>query len=133
MTAPSEFHPLTLERHADRYWRRVSSYGFAAHQPLVPLAGLELSQAALALPVAFVKYGEVFSCVAVVGTRDGEWVLLRIENFNDFSFFELAEVFDHTHGQKAFTILNGFGSALVEHDFAGDEAPGGQPFLTGRL
>lgn len=72
MTAPSEFHPLTLERHADRHWRRVSSYGFAAPQPLVPLAGLELSQAALALPVAFVQCGDVFSCVAVVGTRDGE-------------------------------------------------------------
>lgn len=72
MTATPEFHPLSAERHGDRHWRRVSSYGFAAQQPLLPLAGLELFQAALALPVAFVPQDGGFSCVAVVGTRDGE-------------------------------------------------------------
>ena len=72
MNAPSEFHPLSVERYADRYWRRVSSYGFAAHQPLLPLAGPELFQAALALPIAFIPQEDIFSCVAVVGTRDGE-------------------------------------------------------------
>ena len=72
MTATPEFHPLSIERHGDRHWRRVSSYGFAAQQPLLPLAGLELFQAALALPVAFIPQDGDFSCVAVVGTRDGE-------------------------------------------------------------
>ena len=72
MTATPEFHPLSVERHGDRHWRRVSSYGFAAQQPLLPLAALELFQAALALPLAFVPQAGGFSCMAVVGTRDGE-------------------------------------------------------------
>lgn len=72
MTAAPEFHPVTLERHGERRWRRVSSYGFAAYRPLVPLAGQELFQAALALPLAFAPQEDGFSCVAVVGTREGE-------------------------------------------------------------
>ena len=72
MNAPSEFHPLNIERHASRFWRRASSYGFAAHQPLLPLAGPELFHAAVALPMAFIPQEDIFVCVAVVGTRDGE-------------------------------------------------------------
>ena len=79
MTAPAEFHPLSVQRHGERRWRRVSSYGFAAHQPLLPLAGLEVFQAAVALPVAFVQQEGVFSCVAVVGTRPDECLFVAAD------------------------------------------------------
>lgn len=76
MTATPEFHALSLERHGERRWRRVSSYGFTAHQPLLPLAGLEIFQAALSLPMAFAPQQDGFGCVAVVGTRPGECLLV---------------------------------------------------------
>ena len=72
MIATPQLHPLSIERHGHRFWRRVSSYDFTAHQPLLPLAGMELIQAAQALPIAFVQLEGGFHCVAVVGTRLGE-------------------------------------------------------------
>lgn len=71
MSTTPAHHPLTLERHGTQRWRRVSSFAFF-QQPLLPLAGTELTQAALALPLAFAPVDGGFACVAVVGVRDGQ-------------------------------------------------------------
>ncbi|WP_372826917.1 SapC family protein [Polaromonas sp.] len=72
MTTTPEHHLLSLERHGKQRWRRLTSYAFAAQQPLLPLAGTELTQAALAMPLAFAPVDGGFACVAVVGVRAGQ-------------------------------------------------------------
>jgi len=75
--------PVTKERHATKRWRRVGSYAFASQQTAVTLLGAELGQAVRSFPLAFIKQGETFVLVAVLGlvqdrnvfvTSDGRWL-----------------------------------------------------------
>jgi hypothetical protein len=42
-------------RHADKRWQRQSSYHFAAHDAIAPLAVQELPQAMMAMPIGFIE------------------------------------------------------------------------------
>ncbi len=66
-----EFQPVTPERHASQWWRPSSSYAWAAREVVVPLFGLELSRAVLAVPVAFMRQHDMFIPVAVLGLEPG--------------------------------------------------------------
>ena len=46
----TEFAAITNERHANKVWKRVTDYAFAAEDTVIPLVGVELSKAALAMP-----------------------------------------------------------------------------------
>jgi len=75
--------PVTPSRHAAMRWRRFASYAFAADRAVIPLVGAELGRAAVAFPVAFLRQGESFVPVAVLGVEsnrnlfvgeDGRWL-----------------------------------------------------------
>jgi len=51
----TEFAAITPERHAQKVWKRVTDYAFAAEDTVIPLVGVELSKAALAMPTGFIK------------------------------------------------------------------------------
>lgn len=76
MSTPHSYQPVTHERHAHRRWFRYTSYGFAAREVVLPLLGPELSRAALSLPIAFVRSGDVFIPTAVLGVEDGKNLLV---------------------------------------------------------
>jgi hypothetical protein len=62
---------VSKETHAGRSWKRFESYGFASEDNLVPLVGAEISRAALALPMAFIKQQNYFSLVGVLSLTPG--------------------------------------------------------------
>jgi hypothetical protein len=66
-----EYHPVTPERHASRWWHAPSSYSWATRDTAVPLAGSELARAALHLPIAFMRDGESLMPFAIVGLESG--------------------------------------------------------------
>ncbi|WP_336488259.1 SapC family protein [Methylobacterium nigriterrae] len=68
----SQIQPVSPERHGRLRWRRYSSYAFAASTAVVPLAAAEISQAALALPLAFIQRDEHWSLAAVLGLLPGQ-------------------------------------------------------------
>ena len=63
--------PLTWARHGRFMWRRFRCYDFASHMSCVPLAGQELSQAVLSLPIAFQAGPAGWQVVALLGLEDG--------------------------------------------------------------
>ncbi|MGQ9658681.1 MAG: SapC family protein [Thermochromatium sp.] len=74
---------ISRERHGKKGWKRHASYAFAAHTALVPLVAAELPKAALSLPIAFVRQGERYLPMAVLGIEpttnlfvapDGRWL-----------------------------------------------------------
>ncbi|AWN35777.1 hypothetical protein DK427_08475 [Methylobacterium radiodurans] len=64
--------PVSRERHAHLRWKGFSSFAFAASTTLAPLAAAEISQAALALPLAFIERDGHWSMAAVLGLMPGQ-------------------------------------------------------------
>ena len=62
----SSIHPVTRSRHTGLRWKRFSDYHFAATTAVAPLAAAEITQAALALPLAFIQRDEGWSMAAVL-------------------------------------------------------------------
>jgi len=62
---------VSREQHANKHWKRYSSYSFAAGDAVVPLVVQELSRACLSLPIGFVKSPNGFQIVAVQGLQPG--------------------------------------------------------------
>jgi hypothetical protein len=71
LPSTSSYAALSKERHAGKRWQRHSSYHFAAHDALAPLATQELPQAMMAMPIAFIISGAAFDLVAVQGLAPG--------------------------------------------------------------
>ena len=67
---------ISREQHANKRWKRYTSYSFAASDAVVPLVVQELPRACLALPIGFVKTDSGFQLVAVQGLLPGKnlWV-----------------------------------------------------------
>jgi len=67
---------ISREQHADKRWKRYSSYSFAAGDAVAPLVVQEISRACMNLPIGFVKADDAFQLVAVQGLRPGKnlWV-----------------------------------------------------------
>lgn len=77
------FAPISTERHADRHWRGCTSHAFARDLVVAPLAAAEISRAALAFPVTFLKEDAGFVPVALLSldaqrnlfvAPDGGWL-----------------------------------------------------------
>jgi hypothetical protein len=74
---------ITRQTHMNKSWTWFTSYRFAARECFVPVAAVEIPDAALRLPLAFVKQQEHFILVAILsltpGTNlfvspDGQWL-----------------------------------------------------------
>ena len=77
------YHAISIERHANKRWDRLSNYAFAAAEPVIALTAAELSKAIMSMPVAFIAQGETYVPAAVLGVQsgnnlfvapDGRWV-----------------------------------------------------------
>lgn len=58
---------ISLERHGNKRWKRISSYSFAAKDSICTLVAQELSNAMQSLPVGFVAHENSYALVAVLG------------------------------------------------------------------
>lgn len=67
----TEFAAITPERHANRAWKRYSSYAFAAKETVIPLLGAELSKAAPDMPIGFIRTGEAYELVGITSLQPG--------------------------------------------------------------
>lgn len=102
------FVPLNKLEHATQTWRRPANYAFAASEALAPVVSMEVGMAAVNMPLAFTKAGNLIQLVAVMGSKpgknnfvskDGQWLGLyvpavlrafpfrlgRVEGRNDFA------------------------------------------------
>lgn len=79
----AELTRLDRTQHATKRWRRITSFAFASSFATLPLAGIELGRAALAMPIAIAKREEKFIPVALLSLRpntnmfvgpDGRWL-----------------------------------------------------------
>lgn len=68
----TEFLAINPERHANKVWKRYTSYAFAARETVIPLLGAELSKAVPALPIGFTRDQDRYQLVAVTSLRPGE-------------------------------------------------------------
>lgn len=68
----SNLQPVSFSRHGNLLWRRSADYQFAAATVVAPIAASEVSQAALALPLAFVQQGGHWRLAAVLGLVPGQ-------------------------------------------------------------
>lgn len=67
----SDFRPISRERHAHKKWLAPRDFAFAADRHIVPIVNAEIGHAARALALGFVKTGEAFALVAVLGLTPG--------------------------------------------------------------
>lgn len=79
----SQLAAISRERHAEKRWRRHTSYAFAEHTALQPVVLAEVAKAAMSLPLCFARQGESYVPAAVLGlqpernlfvARDGRWL-----------------------------------------------------------
>lgn len=70
---------VSRDRHANKRWKRYSSYQFAAGDAIAALVLQELPKACMALPIAFVVSGESFIPVSVQGLQAGQNLLVSPE------------------------------------------------------
>jgi SapC len=78
-----KFVPLSRQRHGGMRWSRPKTYGFAAQEASVPVAGLELAAVATNMPMGFIKVKERLHLVALLSLEprrnlfthpDGRWI-----------------------------------------------------------
>ena len=67
----TEFAAITTERHIQKVWKRVTDYVFAAGDTVIPLVGVELSKAALAMPTGFIEQEGGYQLVAITSLQPG--------------------------------------------------------------
>lgn len=65
------FVPLSKTEHASQGWRRPSDYAFAAQDATVPIVAFEVAEAALSMPLAFVRADGMVQLVAMLSTVSG--------------------------------------------------------------
>src|SRR5690554_4574124 len=74
---------VSKERHAQKRWKRYSSYAFAAGDSVAPLVIQEIPKACIALPIGFIESEDGYFPVAVQGLTpdsnllvapDGRWL-----------------------------------------------------------
>lgn len=76
MFSGSSLVPLSWSAHGGMMWRRFTTYHFAAQAQCVPIAGEELSLAALAFPLVFHRENNSWRVVALLGLEPQQnvWV-----------------------------------------------------------
>lgn len=68
----SSFVAVTRERHGAKSWLRIDSYAFVADRQFVPILGTEMSRAALAMPLGFVRLKENYIMVGLLSLTAGQ-------------------------------------------------------------
>ena len=90
---------VTREEHTNKRWLRRPSFAFAARDSVLPLAVSEIAVAATSMPVAFLKQGESYQLVAVMGlganqnlfvSTDDAWLIRYIPASYRIGPFRLA-------------------------------------------
>lgn len=79
----ASFQAVSKTTFASRYWERCNNYSFASGDAAAPLVVKELASALMHFPLGFIKMGEMFQPVAMLGlqqgqnlfvTPDGRWI-----------------------------------------------------------
>ena len=79
----TEFAAISPEHHAQKVWKNVTDYAFAAEQTVIPLVGAELSKTISAMPTGFIKQEAGYELVAITSLQagmnlyvapDGKWI-----------------------------------------------------------
>ncbi len=68
----TEYAAITPERHANKAWKRYTSYAFAALEPVIPLVGAELSKTAPVMPVGFIRKDEHYQLMGITSLQTGQ-------------------------------------------------------------
>lgn len=131
----SQIVPISFERHGAKFFRRFSSYAFAANETVAPLVGAELGKATTSFPIAFLVQEGGAIPVAVMGIEpgenlfvgtDGRWMGSYIPAAFRAHPFVLAQTQDHRQ-----VLCINEASGLVVDDQSGepffdaDKAPSG--------
>ena len=123
----ANLHALTVERHGRKYWRHATGYRFAAAESVVVLVLTELPMAAVAMPIAFVREGDAFIPVAVMGLEPGNNVFVA----QDWSW--LGHYIPATFRSYPFRLAkmeDGKSVIAVDEDFdLISDVPGGERFF----
>lgn len=61
--------PVSIQTHAQKYWRRQIEFSFAREDVVCPLAGHEMPRALMGLPTGFIKVEDNFHLVALQGLQ----------------------------------------------------------------
>ncbi|MBB1074805.1 SapC family protein [Rhodoferax sp. 4810] len=68
-----QFTPVSFDRHANKLWRRFTSYHFAQSSAVLPLVAAELAKSVMAFPIAFIQdEAGAYTPVAVLGFNAGQ-------------------------------------------------------------
>lgn len=59
--------PITREEHGSKRWLRRESFAFAQQDSAIPLVASEAPAAALTMPVAFLKQGDAYQLIGLMG------------------------------------------------------------------
>jgi hypothetical protein len=75
--------PVSRDSHAQRVWRRLGNYQFAAHEPLAPIVMAELVPVGSWMPIVFIEQAGRYVTMALISPipghnlfvgPDGEWL-----------------------------------------------------------
>lgn len=66
-----QYSVVSREHHAGKKWQRVSSYGFAAKEALVPVLEAEIAKVALSMPLAFSHQDGRYTLMAILSPVPG--------------------------------------------------------------
>lgn len=68
----TQFIAVTTQQFANKSWKRYPDYSFAAQTNILPVAAVELSRLAPAMPLGFVQAGSAFQLVAIAALQPGQ-------------------------------------------------------------
>lgn len=127
--SPPRIVPVSRGTHGNRRWRRLRNYAFAARDAIAPLVAAEAATACIALPMGFIKVGEEFRLVALLGLApgrnlfvapDGRWIGSYVPACFRTYPFRFANA---PQGQPVLCVVE-------DQDFVVD-GPEGEPFFDG--
>jgi hypothetical protein len=122
-----QFTVVSRSHHAGKKWQRLKSYRFASTVALATIVDAELVNAALAMPVAFVKNEDRFVLVAVLSLTpgrnmlvapDGRWLGAYVPaNFRAYPFCLLPK----QGTNEMMLCVHANSDLVVEGDSAGED------------
>jgi len=71
--------PISTELHRHKHWGHRTSLDFAKSDTVAPLFVSELASAAQAMPIAFIKQGQGFALVVVMGLKPAQNLFISTE------------------------------------------------------
>jgi hypothetical protein len=108
----ANYIPVSQELHKNKHWQRHTSITFAKGDTVTPLFINDLTAALQELPIAFIKQGDHFVLVAVLGLNpgqnlyispDGKWLANFVPAAYRSSPFELLSILGN-ESEKTFCI-----------------------------